>query len=115
LYHLAAIRLNNAANTGRDMRYVAIFEDSLEMVAVRSVAEPAHLAFLEINRMEISMAGGLRNEHGDAFVGALWVFEVESKERAVELIESDPYFLAHPRKYRLLAWGKALPQYQVTL
>jgi hypothetical protein len=27
----------------------------------------------------------------------------------------DPYFLAHPRNYRLLAWGKALPRYQVTL
>jgi hypothetical protein len=97
------------------MRFVVIFEDSPEMVAVRSTAEPAHLAFLEANRNEIPMAGGLRSEHGGPYVGGLWVFEVGSKERAIELIESDPYFLAHPRKYRLLAWGKALPQYQVTL
>jgi uncharacterized protein YciI len=97
------------------MRFVVIFEDSKEMVAVRSTAEPAHLAFLEANRTEIPMAGGLRNEHGGPYVGGLWVFEVASRQRAVELIESDPYFLAHPRKYRLLAWGKALPQYQVTL
>ena len=97
------------------MRLVAIFEDSAEMAAVRARTEPAHLAFLETHRTEIPMAGGLRNEHGGAYVGGLWVFEVANRGRAVELIESDPYFVGHPRKYRLLAWGKALPQYQVTL
>lgn len=61
------------------------------------------------------MAGGLRDEHGGPYVGGLWVFEVVSRERAVALIEADPYFVVCPRKYRLLAWGKALPQYQVTL
>jgi len=97
------------------MRFVVIFEDNPGMVAVRSTVEPAHLAFLEANRLEIPMAGGLRAEHGGAYTGGLWVFEVASKERAVELIEGDPYFLACPRKYRLLAWGKALPHHQVTL
>jgi uncharacterized protein YciI len=97
------------------MRFVVIFEDSSEMVAVRSTTEPAHLAFLEANRFEIPMAGGLRAEHGGPYAGGLWVFEVGSKERAVELIESDPFFLACPRKYRLLAWGKALSHHQVTL
>jgi hypothetical protein len=43
------------------------------------------------------------------------VFEVESRERAVELIELDPYHKAHPRSYRLLAWGKALPRYEVIM
>ena len=97
------------------MRFVVIFEDTPEMVAVRNSTEPAHLAFLEAHRSEIPMAGGLRHEHGGKYVGGLWVFEVNSRQRAIELIEKDPYFLAHPRKYRLLAWGKALPQYQVTL
>ena len=97
------------------MRFVVIFEDSPEMVEVRRNNEPTHLAYLEKHRSEIRMAGGLRNEHGGVYVGGLWVFEVTSRERAVELIEGDPYFLAHPRKYRLLAWGKALPQYQVTM
>ncbi len=97
------------------MRFVVIFEDSPEMAAVRSKAEPAHLAFLEANRTEIPMAGGLRNEHEGPYVGGLWVFEVRSRERAIQLIESDPYYLAHPRSYRLLAWGKALPHVQVTL
>jgi uncharacterized protein YciI len=94
------------------MRFAVIFAEGAEMEQVRAVAEPAHLAFLETYRDEIPMAGGLRNEHGGSYVGGLWVFEVESRERAIALIERDPYFLANSRRYRLLAWGKALPQYR---
>lgn len=97
------------------MRFVVIFEDTPQMAAVRAAHEPAHLAFLEAHRDEIPMAGGLRNAHGGAYVGGLWVFEVASRERAIALIESDPYFVAHARPYRLLAWGKALPHHAVTL
>ena len=97
------------------MRLVAIFDESADMVRVREKYEPAHLKFLEEHRSEIPMAGGLRNEQGGAYVGGLWVFEVASRQRAIDLIESDPYFQASPRKYRLLAWGKALPQYQVVM
>jgi uncharacterized protein YciI len=97
------------------MRYVVIFEESPEMVEVRQIREPAHLQFLEQHRAEIPMAGGLRDEHGGPYVGGLWVFEVQSRSRAVELIESDPYYVACPRKYRLLAWGKALPRFQVLM
>lgn len=97
------------------MRFVVIFEEGAEMVAVREAHEPAHLTYLERYREEIRMAGGLRNQHGGPYVGGLWVFEVVSRERAVELIEQDPYYRANPRKYRLLAWGKALPQYDVLM
>ncbi len=85
------------------------------MVPVREALEPAHLAFLEQNHAEIRMAGGLRHEHGGAYVGGLWVFDVADRQRAVELIEADPYYQAIPRKYRLLAWGKALPQFDVLM
>jgi uncharacterized protein YciI len=97
------------------MRFVVIFEEGLEMVPVREAHEPAHLAYLERYREEIRMAGGLRNQHGGLYVGGLWVFEVASRERAVELIEQDPYYRANPRKYHLQAWGKALPQYDVLM
>lgn len=97
------------------MRFAVIFEEGPEMVPVRKAHEPAHLAYLEQHRHEIPMAGGLRNQHGGPYVGGLWVFEVASRERAVELIEQDPYNRANPRKYRLLAWGKALPQYEVSM
>ena len=97
------------------MRFVVIFEEGSDMAAVRERHEPAHLAFLEQHCQEIPMAGGLRQEHDGAYVGGLWVFEVETKERAVALIEQDPYFRIHPRKYRLLAWGKALPGHRVLM
>ncbi len=94
------------------MRFVVIFEDSPAMVEVRQRLESEHLRFLEEHRVEIPMAGGLRDEAGGRYVGGLWVFEVESKERAVELIELDPFFVACPRSYRLHVWGKALPHLQ---
>ena len=97
------------------MRLIVIFEDQLPMAEVRRRLEPAHLAFLEAHRSEIRMAGGLRDEQGGAYTGGLWVFEVASKARAVELIEADPYYQAHSRPYRLLVWGKALPQYEVLM
>ena len=97
------------------MRFVVIFEEGPEMVPVREAHEPAHLAYLERHREEIRMAGGLRNQHGGSYVGGLWVLEVKSRERAIELIEQDQYYRANPRKYRLLAWGKALPQYDVLM
>ena len=97
------------------MRFVVIFEENSDMASVRERHEPDHLAFLEKYRDEIPMAGGLRQEHGSAYVGGLWVFEVETRERAIDLIEQDPYYRIHPRKYRLLAWGKALPGHQVLM
>jgi uncharacterized protein YciI len=66
-----------------------------------------HLAYLERHASEILIAGGLREAPGEAFVGGLWVMEVPKRERAVELIENDPYFVPALRRYRLLAWGKA--------
>jgi uncharacterized protein len=97
------------------MRLVVIFDDEPPMANIRARLEPAHLAFLQAHRHEIKQAGGLRHEPGGPYVGGLWVFEVESKARAIELIEADPYHEAHRRPYRLLAWGKALPQYEVTM
>jgi uncharacterized protein len=97
------------------MRLVAIFEDEPPMADIRVRLEPAHLAFLDTHRREIPMAGSLRDEPGGPSAGGLWVFDVESKARAVQLIEDDPYYKAHPRPYRLLVWGKALPQYEVVM
>ena len=97
------------------MRLVVIFDEEPAMADVRARLEPAHLAFLEAHHAEIPMAGGLRLEAGGPYVGGQWVFEVASRERAVQLIEADPYQQAHPRPYRLLVWGKALPDYEVTM
>ena len=97
------------------MRFVVIFEDTPAMVDVRRELEPAHIDYLRKNAAEILIGGGLRDVPGGAYVGGLWVFEVASRERATELVEGDPYFVAHRRPYRLLVWGKATPERQVVL
>jgi uncharacterized protein YciI len=77
-------------------RWVAIFEDTDGMLAVRQQREPAHLACLEAH------APGRR------FVGGLWVVEVSDRAGAVALVENDPCYQPEHRKYCILAWGKAL-------
>ena len=92
------------------MRYVALFEDTPAMMAVRAAREAAHLAYLREHADEIRIAGGLREDAQGRFVGGLWVLEVSGRERAIDLIESDPYFVPEHRSYRLLLWGKAFDE-----
>ena len=97
------------------MRWVAILKDTEQMLQVREAHEPAHFVYLAANASEIVLAGGLRNAPAGSFVGGLWVLEVPSRERAVELVERDPYFVHGVRSYRLHVWGKAFPEKQVVL
>lgn len=97
------------------MRWVAIFDDKPGMLAVRQEREPLHLAYLLAHETEILIAGGLREAPGSGFVGGLWVLEVASRERAVALVENDPYFVPACRSYRLLTWGKALADKEAVL
>ena len=76
-------------------------------MAMRAERGAAHLDNLRQHHAEILIGGGLRQEAGGVFVGGLWVLEVRSRARAIELIESDPYFVPEHRRYRLLLWGKA--------
>lgn len=48
-------------------------------------------------------------------MGGLWVLDVPSRERAMELIENDPYWVPAHRSVRLLTWGKGLEDVMVTL
>jgi len=89
------------------MRLVAYFEDSSEMMAHRARYEKDHLEYLKNNIKEIPIAGGLRPAPGGIFVGGLWVLEVDSFERAEELIKNDPYYAPELRTYKVLVWGKA--------
>jgi len=85
------------------------------MLAVRQEREALHYEYLQKNEHEILLAGGLREAPGSTFVGSLWVLEVASRERAVELVENDPYFVPTYRSYQLLTWGKAFAEKKVIL
>jgi uncharacterized protein YciI len=97
------------------MRWIAYFTDTPEMLQVRQEREALHLEYLRRNESEILIAGGCREAPGSTFVGGLWVLEVASRERAVALIKSDPYFVPPHRSYRLLTWGKAFADKAVCL
>jgi uncharacterized protein YciI len=97
------------------MRLVAIFEDTPAMPDVRARLEPAHLDYLRANVGEIVLAGGLREAPGAGYVGGLWILEVASMERADQLVQGDPFYQAEARPYRLLVWGKALPDLRAVL
>lgn len=97
------------------MRWIVMFEDQAEMLAVRKAREPARLACLRAHESQTLIAGGCREAPGADFVGGLWVLEVASRERAVELVESDPYFEPAWRSYKLRTWGKALADKKVVL
>jgi uncharacterized protein YciI len=97
------------------MRLIVLFEDTPPMAAVRRRLEPAHLAYLREHVSEIVIAGGTRDVPAGPYVGGLWILDVSSKERAVQLIEADPYYRAEQRPYRVLVWGKALPDVPATL
>ncbi len=108
-YLKSEIRFTRNATQHKEMamRWIAFFDDQPQMLAVRKEREALHLMYLRQHENEILIAGGLREAPGSAFVGGLWALEVPSKERAVALIENDPYFVPALRSYRLFTWGKA--------
>ena len=97
------------------MRWIAIFDDTPEMLVVRREREHLHLSYLRDHADEILIAGGCRNEPETPFIGGLWILEVASRARAVTLIENDPYFVPSFRNYKLRTWGKAFPDLKITL
>jgi uncharacterized protein YciI len=107
--------LIRSGEEGEIMRWIAFFEDKPEMLQVRKEREPKHLAYLLKHMDEILLAGGCRESPESVFVGGLWLLEVSSKERAIELIESDPYYEPTLRSYKLRTWGEAFPDKRITL
>ena len=90
------------------MRWVVIFDDSDGMIEHRKQQGQKHTDYARANREEILIGGGFREDLEGAFVGGMWVMEVVSRERAVELIENDPYYHPVHRKYKLFTWGRIL-------
>lgn len=87
-------------------RWVCIFDDAPEMLHIREMQRPRHLAFLRDNAKRIQRAGALcADEHPS---GGLWVLDVADRGQAIALIETDPYFDPRYRKYRLFEWRWAL-------
>jgi uncharacterized protein YciI len=97
------------------MRWVAIFQDNPAMLAIRSERSALHFDYLRQHESEILIAGGLRDVPDSPYVGGLWVLETATRERAIALIEGDPYFVPAYRSYQFFSWGKAFADKAVVL
>ena len=90
------------------MKFIIRTHDDLNKIGVRREYMEDHLQYLSENEKEILVAGSLRERMDKNPVGALWIVECDSKKRATELVESDPFFRNGLReKYELLHWSKA--------
>ena len=97
------------------MRWIVFFTDTPAMLAVRQERQALHFDYLRAHETEILLAGGCKDEVGGPFTGGMWILDVASRERAVELIENDPYFVPDCRQYQLKLWGKAFADRAVVL
>ena len=90
------------------MRFVIRLYDNTDKIMVRSRYMQSHLEYLADNAEEIVVAGSLRENPDSNPIGALWIIESETKTRAVELVESDPFFVNGLREnYEIFHWAKA--------
>ena len=90
------------------MRFIAHFHDSVDPAQQKPELNARHFAYLEAHASEIVLAGGLRQDAGSPFVGALWVIEAADRAEAVRLVAEDPYSQADLwPNVEILAWGKA--------
>jgi uncharacterized protein len=88
-------------------RWICVFDDAPEMLAIRAERGSRHLSFLKENADKILRAGALCPGGGPP-AGGLWVLNVASEAEAIALIEQDPYYAPQCRTYRLFEWKWAL-------
>ncbi|WP_293574259.1 YciI family protein [Phaeobacter sp.] len=98
------------------MRWAVVFQDDVEMLAVRADQQlrDAHVAFARAHP-ELLIGGGLAPDVEADFCGALWVVEAATRAEVVALIEADPFYVPAHRRYDVFTWGKILEDQFVTL
>ncbi|MEM9714889.1 MAG: YciI family protein [Pseudomonadota bacterium] len=91
--------------------WVVVFEDTPGMLAHRKEYGADHIAYLKKNREHILVGGGLRASPDAPFFGGLWIVSADTYEEVANLVTSDPYFNPDHRRFKIFAWGKALPDH----
>ncbi|MGB3313140.1 MAG: YciI family protein [Albidovulum sp.] len=89
-------------------RWVVIFDDTPGMLVHRREFGAAHIDYLERHSDRILVGGGLRPVPDAPFVGGMWIVEAGTYDEVVDLVLNDPYFIPDHRRFRILAWGKAI-------
>jgi uncharacterized protein YciI len=95
-------------------RWVVLFGDTPGVLAHRRAFGAEHIAYLEGHADRVLVGGVLRPVPGAPFVDGMWIVEAETHDEVVELVLNDPHFNSDHRRFRILAWGKAIDR-QVVL
>ena len=88
--------------------WVVLFDDTPGMLVHRKKHGAAHIEYLEANAGKIKVGGGLRPSPDAPFCGGLWIVESDDYDEVVDLVLNDPYFSPEHRRFRIMAWGKAI-------
>jgi uncharacterized protein YciI len=97
-------------------RWVVIFTDTSEMLAIRAQKHlrDAHVAYVK-NHPELLIGGGLKPDIHADFCGAMWVVETGQKSDVETLVTNDPFYYPEFRTYEIFTWGKILEDRTATL
>jgi uncharacterized protein YciI len=98
------------------MRYVVIVHDAVQPATMDPAVVKRHFDFLQANADKILLAGGLRDDADQPFVGAMWIVEAPSRSEALALFAADPFTLeGHWSNHSVFAWNKSSFYGPVTL
>lgn len=91
------------------MIFIARISDNDGVAEQRAALRDEHLAFLRANEDTIKLAGSVHDgTTDDPALGGMWIVNAGSRDAAIAVIESDPFFKAGIRSgYTLQAWKLA--------
>ena len=95
------------------MLFAILFTDKPGHGSLRAEHLNAHIQWIEKHKDQVLVAGSLRHEPADVPKGGLWVVEATSKDVAVDLMKTDPFYTCGLRESaEVLHWNKALPNHK---
>ena len=93
------------------MLFAVIFKDKPNSGELRKSLIAAHVAWLDLHQSIVRIGGSLRSELDQASVGGLWIVEADSKKTILDLIETDPFWMAGLRQsVEIFHWSKAFEE-----
>ena len=96
------------------MLFVVRFTDVSGRQSIREQNLTAHIEWLADHRMNILVAGSLREFPEADPVGGLWIVDAESKSQVENLYKTDPFWINGLRETaEILHWSKAFPDERV--
>ncbi len=76
------------------MAYICFCRDVENSTPLRQANTAAHLAYIEKIMGRVLVAGPMAADSEGDYSGSTFIYDVESREEALQLLHNDPYFRA---------------------